>query len=315
MRSAIAALLILPVSARSRPGEKNGSPDPDTLFRHAATFTTFCDTGSVQGGDCWCKGGSATAAIGDGSWLWHKLVGQPCAAQPDDHCDCTSCGGLTEDCPHDGCWQCQGVNPPQCNPNDDMKRCEVTVHGTRGAEKYYITEVCPSAHPCNRCKDDTLQRCAAWSPLAIDVCGTTWSHVFETSRSEAVGYVTLSCHPNAYEGEQEYMSTATLTQATCYSKREGDASEEKCEDWCSPDSATDHCQWCKCRGCESMKEVSASFGSCQQDSAITDAMSPLGFNVPRRARLSWRRLTRRRGGMRPSSRAVAVLSIASRGAT
>ena len=51
-------------------------------------------------------------------------------------------------------------------------RCEVTVHGTHGAEKYYPTEVCPSAHPCNRCKEARLQRCAAYAPLAIDLCGT-----------------------------------------------------------------------------------------------------------------------------------------------
>ena len=60
---------------------------PQALARHAAVFTTFCDTGSVADGNCYCKGGSATAAIGDGSWLWSELVGAPCAAQPDDRCE------------------------------------------------------------------------------------------------------------------------------------------------------------------------------------------------------------------------------------
>ena len=168
------------------------------LARHDAVFTRFCDTGTVEGGDCWCQGGSAVAAIGDGSWLWFELVGPPCAAQPDDRCDCTSCGGTAHDCPHEGCWQCQGVNAPECNPSDRLKSCEVTVHGTHGAEKYYPTEVCPSEHPCNRCKEERLQRCAAWAPLAVDLCGTTWTNVFERDRSEATGYVTLSCYPHAF---------------------------------------------------------------------------------------------------------------------
>ena len=162
----------------------------DRLARHEAVFTTFCDTGTVEGGDCWCQGGSAVAAIGDGSWLWFELVGEPCAAEPDDRCDCESCGGTSIDCPHEGCWQCQGVNSPKCNPSEALKRCEVTVHGTHGAEKYYPTEVCPAAHPCNRCKEARLQRCAAWAPLAIDLCGTTWANVFEAHKSEAQGYTT-----------------------------------------------------------------------------------------------------------------------------
>ena len=65
----------------------------EQLARHDATFTTFCDTGTVTDGTCWCKGGSATAAIGDGSWLWRELVGHPCSALEGDRCDCTSCGG------------------------------------------------------------------------------------------------------------------------------------------------------------------------------------------------------------------------------
>ena len=236
--------------------KSDADPNPDKLVRHEATFTTFCDTGSVAGGDCLCKGGSATAAIGDGSWLWHELVGEPCPAQPDDRCDCTSCGGQADDCPHEGCWQCQGVNAPWCNPSDELKRCEVSVHGTRGAEKYYITEVCPSAHPCNRCKEMRLQRCAARAPLAIDICGTTWSHVFETSRSEADGFVTLSCYPTAYGGETEATAAVSAKQqGTCYSTQVGDVSEETCEDWCSVASAQDHCQWCKCRGCEAMRDA------------------------------------------------------------
>ena len=147
-----------------------------SLARHEAVFTVFCDTGSVAGGDCWCKGGSAVAALGDGSWLWHELVGAPCEKQPSDRCDCTSCGGSADDCPHatpegqgGDCWQCQAVNPPQCNPSEALKRCEVTVHGTHGAEKYYPTEVCPSQHPCNRCKPTKLQACAAWALSLIHI--------------------------------------------------------------------------------------------------------------------------------------------------
>lgn len=226
------------------------------LARHEAVFTTFCDTGSVADGTCWCKGGSATAAVGDGSWLWHELIGAPCAAQPNDRCDCTACGGKADDCPHDiagsssSCWQCQGVNAPQCNPPDSLKRCEVEVHGTHGSEKYYITEVCPAAHPCNRCKEMRLQRCATWSPLAIDVCGTTWSNVFERSREEAAGYVTLSCYPHTFEGERQ-ASPSTAATLNCYSELPGDVEEFACEDWCNP-SVEDHCNWCKCRGCSSM---------------------------------------------------------------
>ena len=65
--------------------------------------------------------------------------------KPNDRCDCSSCGGSKDGCPHEGCWQCDGINAPQCNAGDDLKRCEVEVHGTHGAEKYYITEVCPGA--------------------------------------------------------------------------------------------------------------------------------------------------------------------------
>jgi len=240
-------------------GKVEQHPEPERA-RHEATFTTFCDTGSVAGGDCWCKGGSATAAIGDGSWLWHELMGAPCAAQPNDRCDCTSCGGSHEACPHEGCWQCQGVNAPQCNPTDELKRCEVEVHGTHGAEKYYITEVCPSAHPCNRCKETQLQRCAAWSPLAIDVCGTTWQNVFDVSRSEARGYVTLSCYPHEYNGggspQQKGQQLEAgggagsegATGAECYSEMPDDTKQPACEDWCSAEYASEHCKWCKCRG-------------------------------------------------------------------
>ncbi len=187
-----AAALLLSSLATSSAG--------DPPARHEATFTTFCDKGTVAGGDCWCKGGSATAAIGDGSWLWHELVGARCPAQPNDRCDCSSCGGSKDGCPHEGCWQCDGINAPQCNAGDDLKRCEVEVHGTHGAEKYYITEVCPGAHPCNRCKEPKLQRCAAWAPLAIDLCGVTWANVFDPQKSEAKGFVTLSCYPNRFEG-------------------------------------------------------------------------------------------------------------------
>jgi len=153
----------------------------------------------------------------------------------------------------------EAVNAPQCNPSDEIKRCEVTVHGTRGSEKYYITEACPSAHPCNRCKDERLQRCAAWSPLAVDVCGTTWAHVFEPTRSEATGYVTLSCFPNAYTGESEALPAISIVgvDGGCYSKKEGDTTTEKCEPWCSIESAKDHCQWCKCRGCGALRDVCA----------------------------------------------------------
>lgn len=237
------------------------------LARHEAVFTRFCDHGLVADGTCVCKGGSATAAIGDGSWLWSELVGKPCAAQSNDRCDCTNCGGGHSQCPHEGCWQCEGINAPQCNPSDALKRCEVAVHGTHGMEKFYFTEVCPSQHPCNRCKDPRLQRCAARSPLAVDLCGTTWSNVFEKSRSEATGFVTLSCYPHAYRGEPTASSSSAMVAGTaavgdtlgessrapvCVSSLEGDVQHAVCEDWCSAANAADHCRWCKCRACERM---------------------------------------------------------------
>ena len=245
------------------------------LARHEATFTTFCDHGSIENGDCECKGGSATAAIGDGSWLWHELVGAPCEAQPDDRCDCSSTcvGGGADDCPHGAgvegatsdCWQCEGVNAPQCNPSDELKRCEVEVHGTHGSEKYYITEVCPSQHPCNRCKAAPLQRCAAWAPLAVDLCGTTWHLVFERSRAEATGHVTLSCYPHKYAKETEQApspppqpsTSSSLTTSKCYSLMPEDIDHFACEEWCRADAADDHCRWCKCRGCASMADKCA----------------------------------------------------------
>ena len=105
------------------------------------------------------------------------------------------------------------------------------VHGTHGAEKYYLTEVCPSAHPCNRCKEQKLQRCAAWSPLAVDLCGTTWALVFEKSRSEAHGTVTISCYPGdapsaagqaAAEGAGLAGEGTDEDDGQCFSKMEGD---------------------------------------------------------------------------------------------
>lgn len=238
----------------------------EELARHEAVFTRFCDHGLVADNTCWCKGGSATAAIGDGSWLWSELVGKPCAAQSNDRCDCTNCGGGHDSCPHEGCWQCEGVNAPQCNPSDVLKRCEISVHGTHGMEKYYFTEVCPSAHPCNRCKEKRLQRCAAWAPLAVDLCGTTWGNVFDKSRSEATGFVTLSCYPHAFQGEQAAALAAATEPATavatdCVSDMAGDVQHAACEDWCSAANAADHCRWCKCRACERMAGACDAFVS------------------------------------------------------
>lgn len=231
----------------------------DDLVRHAAFFTRFCDHGSVAEGNCWCKGGPAAAAIGDGSWLWSELVGSPCPAQPNDRCDCENCGGVANSCPHEGCWQCEGVNAPQCNPSDALKRCEVSVHGTHGMEKFYLTEVCPSSHPCNRCKEKRLQRCANWSPMAVDICGTNWGNVFEKTRAEAQGFVTLSCYPNAYNGEAQGVAVDALKAEAdadgagqCVSRMEGDVNHASCEEWCSTSNAADHCKWCKCRGCSRM---------------------------------------------------------------
>ena len=243
----------------------SGSANPSevsALARHEATFTTFCDSGAVEDGTCWCKGGASTAAIGDGTWLWHELVGARCASQPGDRCDCSTCGGGSSDCPHEGCWQCEGVDAPQCNPSDELKRCEVEVHGTHGAEKYYITEVCPSEHPCNRCKPSELQRCAAWSPLAIDLCGSTWHLVFDKTRSEARGHVTLSCYPHEYKGhgadEPGEAAEGDADAPSCYSKMAGDTKEAMCEDWCSEAFAHEHCLWCKCRGCARLAGACAS---------------------------------------------------------
>lgn len=133
---------MLPLVAFSAAAPSTGQD----LARHESTFTKFCDKGTVEDGSCWCKGGAATAAIGDGSWLWSELVGMPCEAQPNDRCDCAD----DTHCPHEGFWQCTGVNAPQCNPTEELKRCEVTVHGSHGAEKFYLTEVCPSTHPVSR---------------------------------------------------------------------------------------------------------------------------------------------------------------------
>ena len=90
----------------------------------------------------------------------------------------------------------------------------------------------------------------------------TWAHVFEPTQSEAAGYVTLSCFPGKYDGEAEggqaaLVATPSRDQATCYSKQQGDVQYPKCEEWCSPQSANDHCRWCKCRGCESMRTACA----------------------------------------------------------
>ena len=183
--------LTLLVAGHPGGAQPKPSVEDHDLAQHAAVFTTFCDKGTIEAGTCWCKGGSATAAIGDGSWLWSELVGGKCQAQENDRCECAD----GTHCPHTGSWQCDGVNAPQCNPSDELKRCEVTVHGTHGTEKFYFTEACPSAHPCNRCKEQRLQRCAQWAPLAVDLCGTTWGRVFDSWRSEASGHVTLSCYP------------------------------------------------------------------------------------------------------------------------
>ena len=285
------------------------------LARHDATFTKFCDTGTVAEGNCWCKGGVATAAIGDGSWLWSELVGKPCEAQPADRCDCAD----GSHCPHEGNWQCSGVNAPQCNPSEELKRCEVTVHGSHGAEKFYLTEVgrrrerkasqaetrpraptcmsllrnlharahacaltpcharrtplllcvcwlwqaCPSAHPCNRCKESRLQRCALWAPLAVDLCGTTWERVFDKGRSEAMGFVTLSCYPQAFGGALDGPPRGEQhadgdDDAPCDSQIKGDVKRAACEGWCDVASAKDHCKWCKCRACPQVASACAS---------------------------------------------------------
>ena len=261
MANEVRVLLFAAVVSAGHPAGSAVAVDESApLARHAATFTTFCDTGSVSDGSCWCKGGSATAAIGDGSWLWHELVGKECPAQPNDRCDCSAGGGASDDCPHQGNWQCQGINAPQCNADDSLKRCEVTVHGSHGAEKYYITEVCPGQHPCNRCKSAELQRCAAWSPLAVDLCGTTWHLIFEASRSEATGYVTLSCYPNEYAGSDSHPGEAVepeeeeaaTSDRSCYSNMPDDTPDATCENWCDPNWATDHCRYCKCRGCDAL---------------------------------------------------------------
>jgi len=38
--------------------------------------------------------------------------------------------------------------------------------------------------------------------------------------------------------------------AQCLPTLEGDFSQAECEGWCSPQSPTEHCKWCKCRGCD-----------------------------------------------------------------
>ena len=236
-------MILFDFATAGHPGSSANPSGERVLALHEATFTTFCDTGTVEAGTCWCKGGSATAAIGDGSWLWSELVGAPCQAQQGDRCDCTD----GTHCPHEGSWQCEGINAPDCSPSDVLKRCEVTVHGTHGTEKFYFTEACPSTHPCNRCKDKQLNRCASWAPLAVDVCGTTWWRVFEKWRSEATGHVTLSCYPDKYSGETDIISETVETgandSATCVSDMAGDSKHALCQDWCSVETSKDHCKW------------------------------------------------------------------------
>jgi len=227
------------------------------LARHVATFTKFCDTGSVAGGDCWCQGGADSVAIGDGSWLWQAFSpdGGPCEARAGDRCDCESCGGEADSCPGAAaapdCWQCQGVLPPQCNVPPLLERCEVTLLGAVHNHNVtlYVNEVCPAAHPCNRCKPRAQQRCAEYEPLHMDVCASSWAAAFGDTPQEATAtWVTLSCFPHerpdaaiaSCESDAAVVGPYDLPFATC-------------DAWCDEAFAGDHCQHCRCRGCEHLR--------------------------------------------------------------
>ena len=208
---------------------------------HAARFTRFCDRGDI-GANCWCAGGRDAAAIGDASWLWQHFAGAPCAALDGDRCDCTACGGAFDDCPHEGCWQCLGVRPPRCSPPAGLRGCEVHVFGPRGNGTLEVTEACPSAHPCNRCKG-ARNPCASYDPLHVDVCGLRWADFFSPSEGEAEALVTLSCFGASRA------SAVPPPPPGCASAHDDDVGSAVCEAWCSADYADEHCSYCKCRAC------------------------------------------------------------------
>ena len=59
MANEVRVLLFAAVVSAGHPAGSAVAVDESApLARHAATFTTFCDTGSVSDGSCWCKGGS-----------------------------------------------------------------------------------------------------------------------------------------------------------------------------------------------------------------------------------------------------------------
>ena len=65
------------------------------------------------------------------------------------------------------------------------------IFGPRGNGTLEVTEACPSAHPCNRCKG-ARNPCASYDPLHVDVCGLRWADFFSPTEGEAEALVTLS---------------------------------------------------------------------------------------------------------------------------
>ena len=113
-------------------------------------------------------------------------------------------------------------------------------------------------------------QCAQWSPLAIDLCGTTWGHVFDTRKSEAQGHVTLSCYPHAFSADAGAAAPSTRQKApsaqqrssadaepSCHTSMPDDVDDLACETWCDAAQAMEHCKWCKCRGCHWSKDACA----------------------------------------------------------
>ena len=135
-----------------------------------------------------------------------------------------------------------GVRPPRCTPPAGLRGCEVHVFGPRGNGTLEVTEACPSAHPCNRCKG-ARNPCASYDPLHVDVCGLRWADFFAPAEAEAEALVTLSCFGASRA------SAVPPPPPGCASAHDDDVGSAVCEAWCSADYADSNCSYCKCRAC------------------------------------------------------------------